>query len=512
MRISASSGIGSSVPHRLPRSAPSAERKSSRRIRSSVHPTRRWMLCRKRPASGCRMSSPRCATTRRSSRTARSSESCGRSRLASRHDRGAQGQDHLLRRVRLRVADTSPGEGPHARVRSSAVVHRADPMGGRHVRGLCGRSARPFDGPQRGLPRQRDHPGCGANPPVRLVPEPHTFHVVMKPLDTLGRPLRDLRISVTDRCNFRCVYCMPKEVFGKDFQFLPRAEILTFEEIERLARIFVALGVQKIRLTGGEPLVRRNLEVLVEKLAKIGELDLTLTTNGSLLSQKARPLAEAGLRRVTVSLDSLDDATFKRMNDADFPVAKVLAGIEAAHAAGLAPIKINMVTKRGVNETSIVPMARYFKGTGMTLRFIEFMDVGSTNGWRLDDVVPAREIIAMIDREMPLEPVQSGYRGEVAARYRYKDGGGEIGVISSVTQPFCADCTRARLSADGALYTCLFATQGHDLRALLRSGASDEEISSAIAAVWTERTDRYSDLRSEQTAGLHKIEMSFIGG
>ena len=332
------------------------------------------------------------------------------------------------------------------------------------------------------------------------------------PLDTLGRPLHDLRISVTDRCNFRCVYCMPKEVFGKDFQFLPRAEILTFEEIERLAQVFASLGVQKIRLTGGEPLVRRNLEVLVEKLAKIGELDLTLTTNGSLLSQKAQPLAEAGLRRVTVSLDSLDDATFKRMNDADFPVAKVLAGIEAAHAAGLAPIKINMVTKRGVNETSIVPMARYFKGTGMTLRFIEFMDVGSTNGWRLDDVVPAREIIAMIDREMPLEPVQSGYRGEVAARYRYKDGGGEIGVISSVTQPFCADCTRARLSADGALYTCLFATQGHDLRALLRSGASDEEISSAIAAVWTERTDRYSDLRSEQTAGLHKIEMSFIGG
>ena len=332
------------------------------------------------------------------------------------------------------------------------------------------------------------------------------------PLDTLGRPLHDLRISVTDRCNFRCVYCMPKEVFGKDFQFLPRAEILTFEEIERLAQIFVSLGVRKIRLTGGEPLVRRNLEVLVEKLAKIGDLDLTLTTNGSLLSQKARPLAEAGLRRVTVSLDSLDDATFKRMNDADFPVAKVLAGIEAAHAAGLAPIKINMVTKRGVNETSIVPMARYFKGTGMTLRFIEFMDVGSTNGWRLDDVVPAREIVAMIDREMPLEPVQAGYRGEVAARYRYKDGGGEIGVISSVTQPFCADCTRARLSADGALYTCLFATQGHDLRALLRRGASDEEISSAIAAVWTERTDRYSDQRSEQTAGLHKIEMSFIGG
>jgi GTP 3',8-cyclase len=332
------------------------------------------------------------------------------------------------------------------------------------------------------------------------------------PLDTLGRPLHDLRISVTDRCNFRCVYCMPKEVFGKDFQFLPRAEILTFEEIERLVRIFVSLGVQKIRLTGGEPLVRRDLERLVEKLAKIGDLDLTLTTNGSLLAQKARSLAAAGLKRVTVSLDSLDDATFKRMNDSDFPVAKVLAGIDAAHAAGLAPIKINMVTKRGVNESSIVPMARYFKGTGMTLRFIEFMDVGSTNGWRLDDVVPAREIVAMIDREMPLEPVQAGYRGEVAARYRYRDGTGEIGVISSVTQPFCADCTRARLSADGSLYTCLFATEGHDLRALLRSGATDDEISHAIAAVWTERSDRYSDRRSEQTAGLHKIEMSFIGG
>ena len=344
------------------------------------------------------------------------------------------------------------------------------------------------------------------------MPGPHTFRVGTEPLDTLGRPLHDLRISVTDRCNFRCVYCMPKEIFGKDYQFLPRAEILTFEEIERLVRIFVSLGVRKIRLTGGEPLVRRDLERLVEKLARIGDLDLTLTTNGSLLAQKARTLADAGLRRVTVSLDSLDDATFKRMNDADFPVAKVLAGIEAAHAAGLAPIKINMVTKRGVNESSIVPMARYFKGTGMTLRFIEFMDVGSTNGWRLDDVVPARDIVAMIDREMPIEPVQAGYRGEVAARYRYRDGGGEIGVISSVTQPFCADCTRARLSADGSLYTCLFATQGHDLRALVRSGATDEEITHAIAAVWTERTDRYSDLRSEQTAGLHKIEMSFIGG
>ncbi|TME25939.1 MAG: GTP 3',8-cyclase MoaA [Chloroflexi bacterium] len=334
----------------------------------------------------------------------------------------------------------------------------------------------------------------------------------MDPLDRLGRPLHDLRISVTDRCNFRCVYCMPKEVFGKDFQFLPRAEILTFEEIERLVRIFAALGVKKIRLTGGEPLVRRDLERLVERLALLGDLDLTLTTNGSLLAQKAEVLASAGLRRVTVSLDSLDDATFKRMNDADFPVAKVLAGIEAAHAAGLAPIKINMVTKRGVNESSILPMARHFKGTGMTLRFIEFMDVGSTNGWRLDDVVPAREIVAMIDSELPLEAVGPSYRGEVAARYRYRDGSGEIGVISSVTQPFCADCTRARLSADGSLYTCLFATAGTDLRAMLRGGATDDEITTAIANVWRVRTDRYSEIRSDQTAGLHKIEMSFIGG
>ena len=334
----------------------------------------------------------------------------------------------------------------------------------------------------------------------------------MDPLDTLGRPLHDLRVSVTDRCNFRCVYCMPKEIFGKDFQFLPRAEILTFEEIERLVRIFVGLGVQKIRLTGGEPLVRRDLERLVEKLAALGDLDLTLTTNGSLLAQKANALAAAGLKRITVSLDSLDDATFRAMNDVDFPVAKVLAGIEAAHGAGLAPIKINMVTKRGVNESSIVPMARYFKGTGMTLRFIEFMDVGSTNGWRLDDVVPAREIVAIIDRAMPLEPMTPAYRGEVANRYRYKDGSGEIGIIASVTQPFCADCTRARLSADGSLYTCLFATQGHDLRALVRGGATDEEIANRVAAVWTERTDRYSELRSRDTSGLQKIEMSFIGG
>jgi cyclic pyranopterin phosphate synthase len=334
----------------------------------------------------------------------------------------------------------------------------------------------------------------------------------MDPLDTFGRPLHDLRISVTDRCNFRCVYCMPKEIFGKDYQFLPRAEILTFEEIERLVRIFVGLGVRKVRLTGGEPLVRRDLDRLVEMLARLGDLDLTLTTNGSLLAQKANALSAAGLKRVTVSLDSLDDATFKSMNDVDFPVSRVLAGIEAAQAAGLGPIKINMVTKRGVNEHSIVPMARYFKGTGMTLRFIEFMDVGSTNGWRLNDVVPAREIVAMVDRELSLEPVDRAYRGEVAARYRYKDGSGEIGVISSVTQPFCADCTRARLSADGSLYTCLFATQGHDLRGMLRRGATDDEITRSIADLWRVRTDRYSELRSGETAGLRKIEMSFIGG
>ena len=333
-----------------------------------------------------------------------------------------------------------------------------------------------------------------------------------EPLDTFNRPLRDLRISVTDRCNFRCVYCMPKEVFGKDFQFLPRAEILSFEEIERLVRVFVRLGVRKVRLTGGEPLVRRNIERLVEMLAKIGDLDLTLTTNGSLLAAKARALRDAGLKRVTVSLDSLDDAVFKAMNDVDFPVAKVLEGMDAAEAAGLAPIKVNMVVKRGLNEQSILPMARHFRGTGRILRFIEYMDVGSSNGWRLDDVVSAREIIATIDRELPLEPVERNYTGEVAERWRYKDGSGEIGVIASVTQAFCADCTRARLSADGSLFTCLFATQGHDLRPLVRSDATDAQIAESISAIWTARDDRYSELRSEETAGLKKIEMSFIGG
>ena len=330
--------------------------------------------------------------------------------------------------------------------------------------------------------------------------------------DRLGRPLRDLRISVTDRCNFRCIYCMPKEVFGADYQFLERKEILAFEEIARLARIFHGLGVEKLRLTGGEPLVRRNLEQLVGLLAQIPGLDLTLTTNASLLKRKAQGLKAAGLKRITVSLDSLDDAVFRRMNDVDFPVAKVLEGIDAAAAAGLAPVKINMVVKRGENEDSILPMARRFHGSGHILRFIEYMDVGHTNGWRMDDVVSAREIVDMISREMPLEPLDPNYTGEVAERWRYRDGGGEIGVIASVTQAFCRDCTRARLSTEGKLYTCLFATQGHDLRALLRDGASDGEIVDTITGIWSKRTDRYSEIRSSQTGKLHKIEMSYIGG
>jgi GTP 3',8-cyclase len=331
-------------------------------------------------------------------------------------------------------------------------------------------------------------------------------------VDTLGRPVRDLRISVTDRCNFRCVYCMPKEVYGRDYRFLERRELLTFEEIERLARVFASLGVEKIRLTGGEPLVRRELERLVELLAAIPRLDLTLTTNGSLLPQKARALADAGLRRITVSLDSLDDDVFRAMNDVDVPVERVLAGIEAAAAANLAPVKINMVVKRGVNEDSVLPMARYFRGSGHILRFIEYMDVGHTNGWRLDDVVPAAEIVAAIGAELPLEPLEPNYLGEVARRYRYADGSGEIGVIASVTEPFCGACTRARLSAEGRLYTCLFATKGHDLRALLRSGAGDADLAEALAAVWSARGDRYSELRSAQTVDLPKIEMSYIGG
>ncbi|MGH8634958.1 MAG: GTP 3',8-cyclase MoaA, partial [Burkholderiales bacterium] len=295
-----------------------------------------------------------------------------------------------------------------------------------------------------------------------------TAAVSSAPQDRLGRALRDLRISVTDRCNFRCVYCMPKEVFGKDYVFLERSEILSFEEIARLARVFQGLGIEKIRLTGGEPLVRRHLEQLIEMLARIPGLDLTLTTNGSLLKRQARSLKDAGLQRITVSLDSLDDAVFRRMNDVDFPVAGVLEGIEAGEAAGLAPIKINMVVKRGENEDSILPMARFFRGTGHILRYIEYMDVGHTNGWRMDDVVSAREIVKMIDAEMPLEAVDPNYPGEVAERWRYRDGSGEIGVIASVTKPFCGACTRARLTIEGKLVTCLFSETGADLRTPLR--------------------------------------------
>ena len=330
--------------------------------------------------------------------------------------------------------------------------------------------------------------------------------------DKLGRPLHDLRISVTDRCNFRCSYCMPEEIFGRDYQFLERSELLSFEEIERLAGMFAGHGVKKIRLTGGEPLLRRDLEKLVEKLTVIPGLELTLTTNGGLLANKARALKEAGLNRVTVSLDSLDNAIFASMNGVDFPVEKVLEGIEAAKVAGLAPIKVNMVVKHGVNEQSILPMARHFRGTGIILRFIEYMDVGTSNGWCLDDVVPAFEIIKTIDAEMPMKPLESNYRGEVARRWQYRDGGGEIGVIASVTQPFCGDCTRARLSADGFLYTCLFATQGHDFRKLLRGGVSDRKISDAVASIWKVRTDRYSEIRSSETTDLPKVEMSYIGG
>jgi GTP 3',8-cyclase len=333
----------------------------------------------------------------------------------------------------------------------------------------------------------------------------------MRPVDLLGRPLRDLRISVTDRCNFRCVYCMPREIFGRDYAFLPRAELLTFEEITRVARVFVDLGVHKVRLTGGEPLVRRDIERLVAMLAPL-DVDLTLTTNGALLGAKARSLRDAGLGRVTVSLDALDDETFMAMNDAGFPVARVLDGIDAAADAGLAPVKVNMVVKRGVNDDQVLPMARRFHGTGHVLRFIEYMDVGNSNGWRLDDVVTADQIVATIAREFALEVLAPTYPGEVASRWRYLDGGGEIGVIASVSRPFCGDCTRARISADGQLYACLFASRGHDLRALLRGGASDDDVADAVRTVWAARDDRYSELRSAETWQLPKVEMSYIGG
>ena len=340
----------------------------------------------------------------------------------------------------------------------------------------------------------------------------------MKTVDTLDRPIRDLRISVTDRCNFRCTYCMPREVYGRDFAFLPRAELLTFEEITRLARLFVDLGVQKVRLTGGEPLLRRDLPGLVAMLAALpGVRDLTLTTNGSLLARHASALAEAGLRRISVSLDSLEDDVFARLNDAAFPVSAVLDGIAAAEAAGLRPIKVNMVVRRGVNEDSVLPMARHFRERGHILRLIEYMDVGHTNGWRMADVVPAAELLEMIDAEMPLVAMPPKYSGEVASRWAYRDGGGEVGVIASVSRPFCADCTRARLTADGELYTCLFATTGHDLRGPLRAGADDAVLRDVIGRVWRSRDDRYSELRSLATAELGRVdsgrvEMSRIGG
>lgn len=330
--------------------------------------------------------------------------------------------------------------------------------------------------------------------------------------DTLHRPLRDLRISVTDRCNFRCVYCMPKEIFGARYPYLSHDEILTFEEIARLARVFTSLGVQKVRLTGGEPLVRKDLHILIKQLAEIPNLDLTLTTNGSLLAKQASALKAAGLQRVTVSLDSLDDGIFKAMNDVNFPVTKVIEGMDAAAQVGLRPVKVNMVVKRGMNESSVLPMARFFREKGYILRFIEYMDVGHSNGWRLDDVTPSAELIQIINAAMPIEPLNARYRGEVASRWRYKDGSGEIGFISSVTHAFCRDCTRIRLSAEGKLYTCLFAVKGHDLKSLLRNGASDEEILETVAGVWGARADRYSELRSENTAGLPKVEMSHIGG
>jgi GTP 3',8-cyclase len=340
--------------------------------------------------------------------------------------------------------------------------------------------------------------------------------------DALARPLRDLRISVTDRCNFRCVYCMPRAVFDKDYAFLPHSALLSFEEIERLAQLFVAHGVEKIRLTGGEPLLRKNLEFLIDRLARLTTpagrpLDLTLTTNGSLLARKARSLKDAGLTRVTVSLDALDDALFRRMNDADFAVADVLDGIAAAQAVGLAPLKVNMVVKRGTNDGEIVPMARHFKGTGAVLRFIEYMDVGTSNGWNMTEVLPSADVVSRIAEHFPLVPLEAHSAAETAQRWGYVDGGGEIGVISSVTRAFCGNCTRARLSTEGKLYLCLFAATGHDLRALLRGGASDAEIATAIAEIWQARSDRYSQLRGSQAADPHepagrRVEMSYIGG
>jgi cyclic pyranopterin phosphate synthase len=360
-----------------------------------------------------------------------------------------------------------------------------------------------------------DHRYAASLPQVPHVPISPTGRLA----DALGRPLRDLRISVTDRCNFRCSYCMPKAVFGKHYEFLPHASLLSFEEIARTAGLFAAHGVRKLRLTGGEPLLRKNLEVLVGMLAALrtpegAPLDLTLTTNGSVLARKAQALKDAGLQRVTVSLDALDDAVFRRMNDADFPVRDVLAGIDAAHRVGLGPLKINMVVKRGTNDDQILPMARHFKGSGAVLRFIEYMDVGATNGWRMDEVLPSREVVSRIHSELPLQAIARDLPGETAQRWRYADGGGEIGVISSVTQAFCHDCNRARLSTEGKLFLCLFASQGHDLRALLRGGYSDAQIAGAIDLIWRRRDDRYSELRGAgaQVGFERRVEMHYIGG
>lgn len=370
-----------------------------------------------------------------------------------------------------------------------------------------------------------------ANAPAPLALPEAAFHQAQEGIgalqDQLHRPLRDLRISVTDRCNFRCTYCMPKEVFDKEHAYLPHSALLSFEEITRLARTFIGLGVQKIRLTGGEPLLRKNIENLIEQLASLRTqegrpLDITLTTNGSLLARKAQSLKDAGLQRVTVSLDGLDDAVFRQMNDVDFPVADVLEGIEAAQSAGLGPIKVNMVVKRGTNEHQIVPMARHFRGSGVVLRFIEFMDVGATNGWRMDDVLPSAEVVRMLQADTPLVPLEATATGETAQRWGYADAtgqwdraAGEIGVISSVTQAFCGDCNRARLSTEGQLYLCLFAGQGYDLRQMLRSGRNDAEIASALRTIWQQRVDRYSQLRSElgtAAAPRQRVEMSYIGG
>ena len=360
---------------------------------------------------------------------------------------------------------------------------------------------------------------------VRSLPPTPAAQTVRAPsgelFDALARPLRDLRISVTDRCNFRCVYCMPRAVFDKDYSFLPHSALLSLEEIERLARLFVAHGVTKIRLTGGEPLLRKNIEFLIERLAKLrtpgGEpLDLTLTTNGSLLARKARALRDAGLTRVTVSLDALDDALFRRMNDADFAVADVLDGIAVAQSVGLTPLKVNMVVKRGTNDGEIVPLARHFRGSGVTLRFIEYMDVGTSNGWNMAEVLPSADVVARIAEHFPLVPLEAHSAAETAQRWGYADGAGEIGVISSVTRAFCGDCTRARLSTEGKLYLCLFASMGYDLRAMLRGEASDAAISAAIAQIWEQRADRYSQLRGSDAAPAageeRRIEMSYIGG